>query len=204
MTPPSTFHLGQQPGFQGRGAIAYLWRWRLCRWGRGRSRSSQDSNPTCLPSVADHHRPDSLGAVAGRAARRPGPARLAASARGLRPARRGLPGSRRHYRPRPGHRVRTAPRQPRRRAARQGCVVAQPDRHAWPPGAGRRAPLTRSAPAFASGRGRASAQVVSRSGNDGLKNTRYLVRLSVPRAGGWRAWERLRRVRAPARRAGVL
>ena len=61
VTPPSTFHLGQQPGFQGRGAIAYLWRWRLCRWGRGRSRSSQDSNPTCLPSVADHHRPDSLG-----------------------------------------------------------------------------------------------------------------------------------------------
>ena len=95
-------------------------------------------------------------------------------------------------------------RHPRRRAARQGCVVAQPDRHAWPPGAGRRAPLTRSAPAFASGRGRASAQVVSRSGNDGLKNTRYLVRLSVPRAGGWRAWERLRRVRAPARRACVL
>ena len=57
-------------------------------------------------------------AVAGRAARRPGPARLAAAARGLRPAGRGrgrLPGSRRDHRPRPGHRTRTAPRQPRTR-----------------------------------------------------------------------------------------
>jgi 2-haloacid dehalogenase len=45
-------------------------------------------------------------------------------------------------------RGRVAVRHPRRRAARHGCVVAQPDRHARPPGAraGRRAPLTRSAP----------------------------------------------------------
>ena len=57
-------------------------------------------------------------AVAGQPARRPGPARLAAAARGLRPAgrsRRGLPGSRRDHRPRPGHRPRIAPWQPRTR-----------------------------------------------------------------------------------------
>ena len=47
-----------------------------------------------------------------------GPARLAAAARGLCPKSRGrrcLPGGRRDHRPRPGHRTRTAPRQPRTR-----------------------------------------------------------------------------------------
>jgi hypothetical protein len=33
---------------------------------------------------------------------------------------------------------------------------------------------------------------VSRSGDDGLEDTRYLARLSVPRAGGWRAWGTVR------------
>ena len=58
------------------------------------------------------------GIVSSEAARRPGPARLAAAARGLRPAGRGrgrLPGSRRDHRPRAGHLSRTAPQQPRTR-----------------------------------------------------------------------------------------
>ena len=62
-------------------------------------------------------------AVARQPARRPGPARLTAAARGLRPAGRGrrrLPGSRRDHRPRPGHRTRTAPRQPRTRPPAPG------------------------------------------------------------------------------------
>jgi TrwC relaxase len=54
-------------------------------------------------------------AMAGQPARRPGPARLPAAARGLRPPSRSrgyLPGGRRDHRSRPGHRPRTAPRQP--------------------------------------------------------------------------------------------
>ncbi len=56
--------------------------------------------------------------MAGQAAWRPGSPRLAAAARGIRQASRGrrrLPGSRRHHRPRTGHRAGTAPRQPRTR-----------------------------------------------------------------------------------------
>jgi len=53
MTPPSTFHLGQQPGFQGRGAISYMRRWRLCRWGPGKNSPRNSSRETARTREAD-------------------------------------------------------------------------------------------------------------------------------------------------------
>ena len=56
VAPPSTFHLGQRPGFQRRGAVAYLRRCRLCRWGRGRTRRTAPA-----PQARPAHRPKPLG-----------------------------------------------------------------------------------------------------------------------------------------------